>query len=118
MDTSTFLLGWSRDSAAQDSNVIWRLCRKIDIAKKLYANYDSDWNKPASNEPLAQEMFPVLCTILLIASCSEEKGRALKLVNSCFNAIGLVSSDTEQAKLLRLTNQRLDEVLDQGASDP
>ena len=71
------------------------LCRKVDILKKVRVAYDDAWKKATQPEALPASDWPALIAGLLHAAGLERsnqpdgRGRALKLVNTAFNALDL-----------------------------
>ncbi|MDR7142205.1 hypothetical protein [Rhizobium sp. BE258] len=75
-----------------------RLRRKIEIARKLYARYESDLSRPATTEPLSAAGINQLCAIMLLAALRHHDARflnsALKLIDGLIAPAGVqVSSE-------------------------
>lgn len=75
-----------------------RLRRKIEVARKLYARYESDLSRPATTEPLSAAGINRLCAIMLLAALRHHDARflnsALKLIDGLIAPAGVqVSSE-------------------------
>ena len=72
-----------------------KLCRKVDVAKKVWIAYDRGWAKPTDKTPLPASTWPLLATAFLYhatqlpTSDDNIRGLILKLINSAFNAVEL-----------------------------
>jgi len=80
------------DEAAREG--LDALCRKVDIVRQVRVAYDESWKKAADMTPLPLEHWPALVAALLLAADRstrepDGKGKALKLINTAFNAITL-----------------------------
>ena len=72
-----------------------KLCRKVDVAKKVWMAYDRGWAKPTDKTPLPASTWPLLATAFLYHATQlpspddNIRGRILKLINSAFNTVEL-----------------------------
>lgn len=84
------------------------LCRKVDVLQKVRVAYDDAWKKATKPEVLPANDWPALIAGLLHAAGLERsnqpdgRGRALKLINTAFNALDLCRNGTgrSEAKLM------------------
>jgi hypothetical protein len=105
---------------ARERKTLDRLCRKIDIARRVWADYDPDWNKPLTERKLPTEFGPALVLAFLrrARECArgtpDDKGRALKFTNTALNAIDLCcgeADDTRKQDLMKMAAGQLRELL-------
>ena len=102
--TAMFLQGAVKqvDNPASISADLEALCRKADIAKKIYTNYDETWKKPVDKSPLSTGGLFLLAALFAVAASkaekadTEQRGQALKYINAAHNTLALVAIETEQ----------------------
>jgi len=95
------------------------LCRKVDVARKVWLSYDKEWKNPALKEPLPNSVWPALIAAFLLISTDgdrseEARGGALKFINAAFNALDFyeAADDSHNSSPLRTWAQmRLEEEL-------
>ena len=122
--TLAFLRNFSMTPAPSPDSpalqVLERLCRKVDIAKKVCRSYGLDWVKPVDRTPMEDEGWPLLVVALLRQARSfnrtygHEAGIALKLVNTAFNALeagGNAMSAARYGRLFQLARAVLKETM-------
>jgi hypothetical protein len=123
--TAQVLAGWARAFPEPPyppdvEYALERLCRKVDVAKRVAAVYDGDWKKPLDRTPLALEAWPVLILFFLLHGAQlssgdgDVYGKSLKSINAAFNAINLfvaLGGGEHQATLAAAADKVLREVL-------
>lgn len=71
------------------------LCRKIDVGKRVYAYYDSDWKKVEQAPELEVQHWPLLAGVLVLhagrpgGEGQDERGLSLKYLNAAMTAVEL-----------------------------
>jgi|GEM_PF-6879990 len=97
--TETFLVPFlERQDAswrAGDRAALEALCRKVDIAKKVWKDYSPDWKTARVKEPLPLNWWPLLVAAFLQGATqaqslpADERPVCLKFLNSAFRALDL-----------------------------
>ncbi len=73
-------------------NQLESLCRRIDVFKKLSAEYDDSFTKPVNKSPVEPAILAIMAYIFTTAAtqlAQENLGRALKFLNTAGNALNL-----------------------------
>ena len=70
------------------------LCRRVDVQKRLHADYDPDFRKPTPQSAAADPnaMPALICALLRAAQDCGERGLSLKFLGSADNALGLYAA--------------------------
>jgi len=95
---SLLFIGALHKSPKNDT-AISALCRKIDIAKQVWVVYDGEWNKPLVKSPISEIVWGALALVMywkadsIPISTGDQRGNALKYLNSAFSAISHLGPD-------------------------
>lgn len=91
---------WRYGPSALENEWLDALCRKIDVAGRVWATYELGWRKPAEAQVLPEPLRRLLIALLLAYARptadgdDDARGRCLKRINSALKAIdGLALAD-------------------------
>lgn len=71
-------------SSSERSKILDRLCKKVDVVKKVYIAYESDLSKARSSVVIRESYAVYLCMILI---CAAKEGNDLKFLNSALKML-------------------------------
>ena len=76
-------------------NAINAICRKIDILKNVYKDYDINWKKRKSNKKIRKEAWVPLIFLLIIYLITKFNNKELRLslLNSIFNSYQIMENN-------------------------
>ena len=88
--TADFLVCWANNRSGYLSELL-RLCRKVDIAKKVATSYDAQWQSPIDRRPISPSFLMLLAMAFLdlAIQSGDESPEALKYLNTAFNAMDM-----------------------------
>ncbi len=71
------------------------ICRKIDIVKNIYKEYDSEWKLRKSNYKIRKEVWVPLVSLIMLYLIKKTYSKELKLclLNSIFNAYEIMKKE-------------------------
>lgn len=111
---------WPRPLNQKDADGLEALCKKVAVAKKIWAVYDPGWKKSAAPEPLPTPLWSLLIATLLAYGRGGDnknamaRGIALKRINTAFQALDLANTQEPcpcLPELKTLAQICLDEIL-------
>lgn len=71
-------------SSCERMKILDRLCKKVDVVKKVYIAYESDLSKARSSVVIRESYAVYLCMILI---CAAKEGKDLKFLNSALKML-------------------------------
>lgn len=91
-----------------------RLRRKIEVARKLYARYDSELSIPAKDAPLSAAGVNRLCAIMLLAALRSRDARFLNSALKLIDNLIVPANVSVSPELVRIAEETLNALVPWG----